>query len=119
MRFGGGGLQSAPSAKNLPGSRGLPLLQHDPAREEGGARLAGIELGRLPKGGGGLFEPAQPLQGDPAIVLIGGVLRLQAQDRKSTRLNSSHLVISYAVFCLKKKNSPRHRQRTPPPRGPS
>src|SRR5256885_12029403 len=31
-------------------------------------------------------------------------------DRKSTRLNSSHLVISYAVFCLKKKNTP-----TPPP----
>src|SRR5256885_17006510 len=27
------------------------------------------------------------------------------EDRKSTRLNSSHLVISYAVFCLKKKNS--------------
>src|SRR5256885_8470308 len=27
------------------------------------------------------------------------------RDRKSTRLNSSHLVISYAVFCLKKKNS--------------
>src|SRR5256885_3843942 len=26
------------------------------------------------------------------------------QDRKSTRLNSTHLVISYAVFCLKKKN---------------
>src|SRR2546426_8393316 len=28
------------------------------------------------------------------------------RDRKSTRLNSSHLVISYAVFCLKKKNLP-------------
>src|SRR5256885_6988192 len=28
-----------------------------------------------------------------------------AQDRKSTRLNSSHLVISYAVFCLKKKTN--------------
>src|SRR5256885_8123090 len=27
------------------------------------------------------------------------------EDRKSTRLNSSHLVISYAVFCLKKKSS--------------
>src|SRR5256885_13105671 len=27
------------------------------------------------------------------------------QDRKSTRLNSSHLVISYAVFCLKKKTA--------------
>src|SRR5437899_3808027 len=36
----------------------------------------------------------------------------QEADRKSTRLNSSHLGISYAVFCLKKKNSttavPRH-----------
>src|SRR5256885_7817804 len=29
--------------------------------------------------------------------------RPMEQDRKSTRLNSSHLVISYAVFCLKKK----------------
>src|SRR5256885_6899378 len=28
------------------------------------------------------------------------------RDRKSTRLNSSHLVISYAVFCLKKKKQP-------------
>src|SRR5256885_13278255 len=33
------------------------------------------------------------------------------EDRKSTRLNSSHLVISYAVFCLKKKN---HRHPRPP-----
>src|SRR2546426_8248747 len=31
-----------------------------------------------------------------------------AQDRKSTRLNSSHLVISYAVFCLKKKKKQQH-----------
>src|SRR5256885_9148197 len=30
------------------------------------------------------------------------------RDRKSTRLNSSHLVISYAVFCLKKKNNQAH-----------
>src|SRR2546426_4001641 len=29
----------------------------------------------------------------------------EGADRKSTRLNSSHLVISYAVFCLKKKNN--------------
>src|SRR5256885_8892333 len=34
--------------------------------------------------------------------------RGKSADRKSTRLNSSHLVISYAVFCLKKK-----RQRSP------
>src|SRR5256885_11075615 len=32
------------------------------------------------------------------------VVAADGTDRKSTRLNSSHLVISYAVFCLKKKN---------------
>src|SRR2546426_7572736 len=36
-------------------------------------------------------------------------------DRKSTRLNSSHLVISYAVFCLKKKTQPFQRRRVSPP----
>src|SRR2546430_12109907 len=35
---------------------------------------------------------------------IAGLSR-PAQDRKSTRLNSSHSQISYAVFCLKKKNN--------------
>src|SRR2546426_6084657 len=34
-------------------------------------------------------------------------------DRKSTRLNSSHLVISYAVFCLKKKKKNIYATRTP------
>src|SRR2546430_8188248 len=33
------------------------------------------------------------------------VLKSMTRDRKSTRLNSSHSQISYAVFCLKKKNS--------------
>src|SRR5690606_41650971 len=35
----------------------------------------------------------------------GRVLLDPAEDRKSTRLNSSHVKISYAVFCLKKKNT--------------
>src|SRR5256885_11683909 len=35
---------------------------------------------------------------------LANLYRNQGKDRKSTRLNSSHLVISYAVFCLKKKN---------------
>src|SRR5256885_2454204 len=42
------------------------------------------------------------------------VMQLNGQnptDRKSTRLNSSHLVISYAVFCLKKKNKTKQRIR--------
>src|SRR5690242_21462276 len=37
----------------------------------------------------------------------GGDLQAEA-DRKSTRLNSSHMSISYAVFCLKKKNNNKH-----------
>src|SRR2546427_12812955 len=37
---------------------------------------------------------------------IGLCLTLIHQDRKSTRLNSSHSQISYAVFCLKKKKNP-------------
>src|SRR2546423_11803247 len=36
---------------------------------------------------------------------------LVAQDRKSTRLNSSHCLISYAVFCLKKKKHSAHPQK--------
>src|SRR5439155_26372228 len=34
---------------------------------------------------------------------LGEILAAQKRDRKSTRLNSSHVAISYAVFCLKKK----------------
>src|SRR5256885_11365381 len=44
-----------------------------------------------------VVEPALLTERDPCRV-VAAVL-----DRKSTRLNSSHLVISYAVFCLKKK----------------
>src|SRR5690606_39340538 len=35
----------------------------------------------------------------------GGQFHVILEDRKSTRLNSSHVKISYAVFCLKKKNT--------------
>src|SRR3712207_8192412 len=42
--------------------------------------------------------------GDPGLSAVG---REQAEDRKSTRLNSSHANISYAVFCLKKKKNNR------------
>src|SRR5690606_39754859 len=39
--------------------------------------------------------------------------RLAKRDRKSTRLNSSHVKISYAVFCLKKKINKTERDRPP------
>src|SRR5438105_11645663 len=47
----------------------------------------------------------------PKVVERRGVNREECchcSDRKSTRLNSSHEWISYAVFCLKKKNSVKH-----------
>src|SRR5437879_7901796 len=39
----------------------------------------------------------------PPLLMINGTNRASTTDRKSTRLNSSHRCISYAVFCLKKK----------------
>src|SRR3712207_8962942 len=43
----------------------------------------------------------------PREAVAGAVALQQPQDRKSTRLNSSHANISYAVFCLKKKKKKR------------
>src|SRR5690606_39865826 len=60
---------------------------------------------------GGTDSPAGTIVANAtsdAVVSCTTVTRLTstfpAQDRKSTRLNSSHVKISYAVFCLKKKN---------------
>src|SRR5438552_18383330 len=50
-----------------------------------------LPISRVPVRGGGTLDP----ECRERIVL--------ARDRKSTRLNSSHQIISYAVFCLKKK----------------
>src|SRR5947208_12520145 len=55
--------------------------------------------------------------GDQGIFVINGDGRkkvLQRSDRKSTRLNSSHQIISYAVFCLKKKKKKIHDTRQQP-----
>src|SRR3712207_7008706 len=63
----------------------------------------------------GLGDAAQGLRrlvGRPFVVLPAtvvelalGLLEVRDADRKSTRLNSSHANISYAVFCLKKKKN--------------
>src|SRR2546426_7027846 len=59
---------------------------------------------------GGNCELTQPGRTvvEAGVTIIGplnlpSTVPFHARDRKSTRLNSSHLVISYAVFCLKKK----------------
>src|SRR5690554_7424716 len=70
------GVQAGQQGLDLGGARlrQVGLAQHDAVRDRG--LLGGLRLARQ---------------------------RLGAGDRKSTRLNSSHVRISYAVFCLKKK----------------
>src|SRR5690625_7078911 len=48
-------------------------------------------------------EQDQEILKDRIAEHIDNVAKYFAEDRKSTRLNSSHVAISYAVFCLKKK----------------
>src|SRR5258708_9683574 len=52
----------------------------------------------------------------PLVVAFGRfqIQNARARDRKSTRLNSSHQIISYAVFCLKKKKDTRQQGATKP-----
>src|SRR2546426_8800898 len=72
-------------------------------------KVTGVQTCALPilpveDGGLKITDPSNPFAAntieDPLEIPAGAGLK----DRKSTRLNSSHLVISYAVFCLKKKN---------------
>src|SRR3712207_8754067 len=74
----------------------LAVLQHEPGLHE----RRYVPLHRAPT------EPGDPRDGvdvrprpPRAVVCVVG----KHEDRKSTRLNSSHANISYAVFCLKKK----------------
>src|SRR5437588_7978725 len=68
----------------------LPISQH----------IAGAEAAQR-----GPAQQADTL--DAALEFLQG-----ARDRKSTRLNSSHTVISYAVFCLKKKTKKKKKKKT-------
>src|SRR5437773_10291300 len=66
--------------------------------------------GRRPRRGQGVVIDDLAGAGDELEVDLGGAGVHQhrpvvPRDRKSTRLNSSHITISYAVFCLKKKNT--------------
>src|SRR3712207_8440643 len=65
---------------------------------------SGLTVGNLPSALGGLKSVAPNATFEEAITKM--LLNDFSQDRKSTRLNSSHANISYAVFCLKKKKKP-------------
>src|SRR5436305_4716583 len=66
----------------------------------------------LPVTAGGAVQPGEDAGGGLALEGARGDLVDGLEDRKSTRLNSSHVRISYAVFCLKKKKPPSSGRRT-------
>src|SRR5437588_978641 len=76
-----------------------------------GARRRGRYFGRRARRGspdrGGSALNASSGRQQPAAFAeqLAELVKVHARDRKSTRLNSSHTVISYAVFCLKKKTN--------------
>src|SRR5256885_8603285 len=72
---------------------------------QGAGLLFVDDLGQFAGLGIGIQKAAQAVQRSAVLGegVVGGSEEGQRIDRKSTRLNSSHLVISYAVFCLKKK----------------
>src|SRR2546426_2700232 len=73
-------------------------------RRPGACRRRGRVRRRQRKGGEVIGRPeTTATQGDRLTACPPD--RPSPRDRKSTRLNSSHLVISYAVFCLKKKKN--------------
>src|SRR5882757_10916942 len=75
-------------------------------RDQGLVGFALLDQGQLHEGSFRDYKKYQLVQfainGDGRIIYTGAVPR---KDRKSTRLNSSHANISYAVFCLKKKKT--------------
>src|SRR5207253_10851104 len=84
----------------------LPIYQRGRADARAHAdraqRLSGPEA-NLRVGGDGVGTEQGLSEGRADGVSLQGHLVARVRDRKSTRLNSSHVAISYAVFCLKKK----------------
>src|SRR5699024_11960040 len=86
-----------------------PLFQFLAGLAEFGAALALLwrrtaPLGAALAGGSMALVFVLNLGYDVPVKQISLALLIMSVDRKSTRLNSSHVSISYAVFCLKKKN---------------
>src|SRR5690625_6810339 len=102
------------SASLRGGTRGIPPLLYERSNPEplsGSETVSGRQFdwgGRLLKSNGGAQR--FPQNGWKSFEECKGIRELDCEtnkssrDRKSTRLNSSHVAISYAVFCLKKKN---------------
>src|SRR3712207_8056100 len=87
-------IRRPPRSTLFPLHDALPISLHRKERHEGQQR-------QHQRGGVG----ADHVEIEEALLDVDGHRLCAAGDRKSTRLNSSHANISYAVFCLKKKTS--------------
>src|SRR5690625_6012119 len=102
-----------PDYADLRNSEGVPLFsqQYDPSKWERAASAAKEFLDQYDQSMFQLYRKNGPdgqyspyLSTRDVVLDDWNVEIIMARDRKSTRLNSSHVAISYAVFCLKKKN---------------
>src|SRR6185436_20905261 len=84
----GGGEQWDPKYRALNPQARVPTLVHD-----------GLNIAQSIA----IIEYLEEMFHQPALLPRDPEGRARVRDRKSTRLNSSHQIISYAVFCLKKK----------------
>src|SRR5256885_11348181 len=96
-----------PGARRAPRYRGGAYLWLEPAHRQ--PLWTGVLSPALAPGG---HRQRRQDRGEPGRQRLKRIdtaagWRQHTEDRKSTRLNSSHLVISYAVFCLKKKKTRR------------
>src|SRR5947208_10163596 len=95
-------------------SKGEPLPLASAPQTSAASQAPSAAPAQAPKAA----PPPQAAKAEPktAAAIPEGLLPITAPllgtDRKSTRLNSSHQIISYAVFCLKKKNKKKHDQYT-------
>src|SRR5207244_10332457 len=83
----------------FPTRRSSDLLRES---SENGARICSEPLRPTLENGDRICSGPPPAEHECKTPLSGRLI-LTDRDRKSTRLNSSHQIISYAVFCLKKK----------------
>src|SRR2546421_3541744 len=105
--------------RGRPGARGDPLMGTRWLAIDTATDIASVALGEPPGTDAGVFVQGPRRHAAEIIVLIDhaleqagvrltdleGIVVGDGPDRKSTRLNSSHDQISYAVFCLKKKKN--------------
>src|SRR5687768_4537216 len=115
-------------AREILDSRGNPTVEADVLLESGAMGRAAVPSGASTGsreaielrdgdakryGGKGVLKAVESVNTEISEAIVGLDASEQSfidKDRKSTRLNSSHGYISYAVFCLKKKKKKQHKQ---------